>query len=277
MAAARLFGLVGSPVEHSASPKIFKQWFLDHGVNADYQAFNVTSRNGRSILRSLRTLNVIGVNVTAPLKKVMSDAVDRCVGDANCVGAVNVVVVNGPHWEGHNTDAEGFVRSLEQQFGAFLSGISVVVLGAGGAAAAVVAGVARRGVRSVTLLNRTPPRALALKRRMAVFFPEVEFAYGRLCAADFREVAPSVQLVVNCTSGAAAAEVAALDFGHLHRSAVVSDLNYWMAERPWLDQWRSHGAGVDNGYGMLLHQAALSLEHFTGITVPVDDLGQNLR
>lgn len=277
MAAARLFGLVGSPVQHSASPKIFKKWFEQYGLDAEYVAFNVPSKNGAAILRSLRTLSVAGVNVTAPLKAVMARAVDRCLGDAICIGAVNVVVAKGQQWEGHNTDAEGFVRSLDHQFGSFLLGKSVAVLGAGGAAAAVVAGVARRGVRSVTLLNRTPRRALALHRRMAGFFPEVTFASGRLGAASFREVAPSVDLVVICTSGAAASEIASLDFDVLPRSSVVSDLNYWMVDRPWLDRMRARGAGVDDGYGMLLHQAAVALEHFTGVTVPVDDLRRDLR
>lgn len=261
-----IFGLVGHPVRHSLSPAMHNALLVEHGVDAVYVAFDVFPDRADAVADAIRTLDVRAVNLTVPFKAVIVphlDTVTRAVEEA---GAANVVVNHEGHLTGYNTDGEGFVRGYEAEFGAAIAGRRAVILGAGGAARAVAAGLADRGVRSVVFANRTADRASASASHLARFFPAVSFD-GDVLSADCLARHPA-DLVVNCTAGGAEELIEAINLDPLAADTVWCDTNYWMAEPPAIARCRARGLRTQTGLAMLAHQGALSFELFTG--VPVD-------
>ncbi len=262
----RLFGVLGAPVTHSRSPSLHEAWLAEHGVDARYLALPVDPGRGEEIVPALRTLGLAGVNVTVPFKEVVAAGVDDLRGAAAWLRAVNTVVREGDRLVGHNTDAQGFVNGVVGAFGDVISGARTVVIGAGGAGLAVGAGLASAGAWSVTWLNRSPERAERAAARIGRAVPGVRAQGAGLDANTFREAVYDAQLVVVATSGAAVDALGELDFGLLRSRAILCDLNYWQHAPPWLVSHAARGGPVQDGWPMLVHQAALAFSLFTGIS-----------
>lgn len=190
-----------------------------------------------------------GVNLTVPLKEIGARCADRLSPDATRIGACNTLVRRGEHWEGFNTDLEGFRRAVLDA-GGRLDG-QVVVLGAGGAARAVVGALGPTAQR-IVVLNRTESRARALG-----------VAWGPLEA--FGAHVTDADLVVCAVSGPGLPAIRALSLDGLPPTALWMDLNYWCADPPHAAALSARGNPFDDGLGMLLHQGALAFEHFTGV------------
>lgn len=272
--ATRTFAVVGWPVARSRSPALHAAWLAEHGVDGVYVALPVPPDRGAEIVPALHTLGLAGVNVTVPFKEVVAAEVDELRGVASWLRAANTVVREGDRLVGHNTDAAGFVAGLVGEHGGVVKGARAVVLGAGGAGLAVGAGLAQAGAAEVTWLNRSPGRAEAAAARVARACPGVGCTSGPLDAATFADLAPRADLVVVSVSGEGADAVAALDLARLRPDAVLCDLNYWQHDPPWLAAHRARGGRVQDGWPMLVHQAALAFALFTGIS---PDPGPALR
>jgi shikimate dehydrogenase len=268
----RVFGLVGHPVRHSLSPAMHNELFRRRGIDAIYVAFDVPPARAGSVGAAIRTLNLAGVNLTVPFKERVLPDLDDLSASARLAGAVNVVLREGDALVGHNTDGEGYVRALHDELGVAPRGSRAVVLGAGGTGRAVAAALAEHGATDVTLLNRTVGRAEAAAAALSVAFPGTRFAAAPLLPGSFAGLAPSADLVVNCTSGEAVSAVAALDVTGLRRGSVWTDANYWMADPPQLTACAGRGVRIQRGIGMLIHQGALSFGLFTGVTVDTDTI-----
>jgi shikimate dehydrogenase len=245
-----VYALLGSPVARSRSPALHNAWFAETGRNAVYVALEV--RDGAAI-DAAWAIGLRGANLTTPLKELAVGRV-RCDGDAAAIGAVNLLVREDGGWVGGNTDAEGFVRSLEAR-GIAIAGRRCVVLGAGGAARAVVVGLRRRGAGEIAVRARRPERAR-----------EVAALVGGSGAALDRGAARGADLVVVATSGRVGA-LAELDLDRLGADPVWVDLNYWDPDPPGSARAGAAGCAVVDGLGMLEWQAALSFERWTGIAV----------
>jgi shikimate dehydrogenase len=159
-ATTKLAAVIGSPVRHSLSPALHNAAFGARGANWVYLAFEVSAGQGRDALAAVRTLGIGGLSVTMPLKEEIWAALDQVDPAAQALRSVNTVVV-GPTGElvGHSTDGAGFVDSLRLDAGVEPAGLRVVVLGAGGAARAVVDALARAEVSELVVVNRTVARA----------------------------------------------------------------------------------------------------------------------
>ncbi|MBW2255513.1 MAG: shikimate dehydrogenase [Deltaproteobacteria bacterium] len=273
----RVFALVGHPVAHSLSPTIYNALFREEGIDAVYVALDVPPERGPAIASALRVLGLAGVNLTVPHKAAILPDLDDLDDGVVETGAANVVLCQGGRLHGYNTDSEGFCRAFEERFGPGLQGCRAMILGAGGAACAVAVGLARRSAASVVFLNRTASRARAAVTRIAPFHAEVHFEFDRLVPEVFSQRAPGVDLVVNATSGGARDLVDLLDVRALPTTATWCDLNYWMDAPPAFSACRDRGVRTQGGLDMLVHQAALAFELFTGRRVaPVrirSDLG----
>jgi shikimate dehydrogenase len=250
--------VIGSPVRHSLSPAIHNAAFAAAGLDWVYVAFEVAPGQAVDALDAMRTLGLAGLSVTMPHKEAVAAAVDRLDPAASALAAVNTVVVDR-HGAlvGHNTDGAGFVDSLRADGGVEPRGRRVVVLGAGGAARAVVDALARAGASEVVVVNRTAARA---EVAAALAGP-----VGRVgSAVDVSDA----DVVVNATSvgmaGVGADAELAVDPDRLRAGQVVVDLVYHPLDTPLLRAARAAGAvGVD-GLGMLVHQAALQQLLWTG-------------
>jgi shikimate dehydrogenase len=264
-ATTRVAAVIGNPVRHSLSPALHNAAFAALGLDWVYVAFEVAEGPAavRAALAGMGTLGIEGLNVPMPHKTAVAEAVDELTEAARALRAVNTVVrgANG-RLVGHNTDGAGFVASLREA-GHDPAGARCVVLGGGGAARAVVQALAAAGATEVAVVNRTEARAIEAARLAG--------AAGRVAALD---AVGGADVVVNATSVGMGADAGALplDPARLRRGQVVADLVYHPLDTALLGAARAAGATAVDGLGMLVHQAALAFELWTGRQPPVGDM-----
>ena len=300
---AKRVGIIGYPIRHSISPA-FQQAALDHySLDAVYQAWEVAPDELGGFMAGLRESDALGINVTVPHKEAVIPHLDEVDDWAADAGAVNTVRNDGGRLVGHNTDGVGFIRALEGEAGFAPRGRRVLIIGAGGSARAVALALARSGVESITIANRTLQRASDLagdvSRRGAASSPDVPSPLvgegqdeggrilpsreGALASAldveavpleAVAEVAPSADLIVNCTTlgmrHGPDEEGAPVRADLIPPGALVYDLVYNPPDTPLLAEARRAGAVVLGGLAMLVYQGAASFEHWTGLDAPVD-------
>lgn len=259
-ATTRVAGVIGNPVRHSLSPVLFNAAFAVLRLDWVYVAFEVPEGGAPGALAAMRSLDLAGLNVTMPHKTAVADACDQLTADAAALRSVNTVVPLGDgRLLGDSTDGEGFMRSLREA-GHDPGGRRVLLLGAGGAARAVALALGREG-SAVTVAARR----LADASQAAALAPAgeaVEWDAVRL-------VAPAAELIVNATPVGMSGGALPIAPEVLRRGQVVADLVYHPLETPLLKAARDAGAEVVGGLGMLVHQAALALERWTGESAPV--------
>lgn len=263
-AQTRLYGLIGHPVRHSLSPAMYNELFRRFGLDACYAAFDVDPQRANDVGQAIRTLDLVGVNLTVPFKEKILPQLDHITLAAEEAGAVNVVIGVDGWLTGYNTDGEGLVCALSEHGVQDLQDREVVVFGAGGTARAVSAALLDRGIQRLALLNRTVERAEDAARALSRVTRDVEISTGTLASADFYQQAQGARLVINCTSGPAAATIEGFDPNVLGADALWVDANYWMPRPPLMGVCQEIGVDFMTGHGMLLHQGALAFELFTG-------------
>jgi shikimate dehydrogenase len=261
-AGTRVAGVIGDPVRHSASPALHNAAYAALGLDYVYVAFAVPAGRGGDAVRAMPVLGLVGLNVTMPHKADAALACDELSPAAAMLGAVNTVITrpDGRLW-GDSTDGEGFVRALHDE-GIDPAGRSVLVLGAGGAARALVLALGRSGAR-VVVAARRPDAA----RDAATLAPGGE---GR--GLDGLEACvASVDVVVNATPLGMSGETPPFDPAALDGHHAVMDLVYHPARTPLLVAAEARGVRTAaNGLGMLVHQAALAFHAMTGRDAPLD-------
>ena len=261
--ATHVAGVIGWPVEHSLSPVIHNAAFAALGMDWVYVPLPVVPGALRAAAAGLVSLGFRGANVTMPHKTESAEIAGELSDEARRLRAVNTFVVSGDTLQGYNTDAQGFDRFLRRDAGFDPAGCSTLVFGAGGAARAVTLALALAGAARLKVAVREEARASDLVTAVEGTGLRVEvipFDEAENVAAD---------LVVNATplgaDGVTAPPLPALGPG-----VVVVDLLYRAAPTPWQVEAREAGADVSGGLGLLLHQAALSFELWTGTPAPLE-------
>ncbi|MDK2816198.1 MAG: shikimate dehydrogenase [Moorella sp. (in: firmicutes)] len=275
-ASTGLVALMGCPVEHSLSPLMQNAAFAATGLDLVYLAFAVTPSGLPAALAGLKALGFRGANVTVPHKEAVIKYLDAVEPTAARIGAVNTIVNEGGRLNGYNTDASGFLRSL-QEAGFNPAGMKAVILGAGGAARAVAFALAGAGCTGLTIANRTLERAGHLAAALAGLSVLV-----KACALEEEELRPRVEeadLVVNATSAGMAPMEGAVPLPAvwLHAGQWVYDLVYNPLETRFLRDARQRGCRAISGLGMLLYQGAAAFTLWTGKPAPVEVMGEALR
>jgi shikimate dehydrogenase len=267
-AETRLAGIIGDPVRHSLSPVLHNTAYAELGLDWAYLAFEVPEQQTRDALAALRTLGLVGLSVTMPHKTAAADLVDELTEDARTLHSVNTVTrcADGA-LHGDSTDGPGFVCSLREA-GHDPAGSVVLLLGAGGAARPVALALTRAGA-SVRIAARRPDAAASA----------AELAGAEPIAWDERVgAAGGAAIVVNATPiGMGGDGAAPLPAAALHSGQVVADLVYHPLETPLLAAARVAGAATVDGLGMLVHQAALQVERWSGLDAPVDAMRNAVR
>ncbi len=266
-----MVGVIGSPIAHSLSPRLHNAAFEALGLAGTWRsaAFDVPPGQAAAALADMRRAAVTGLSVTMPHKAEVAVLVDECTAVARRLAAVNCVVNDGGVLTGTNTDGEGFVASLARGVGFDPRGRRCLVLGAGGAARAVVLALADSGAGAVVVANRTPERAVAAAALAGPAGSTVSLSESALA-----EALAQADLVVNATpvgmQGVAGDEGWTADPRRLGPGQVAADLVYAPRPTPWLSQAAASGATVLDGLGMLVHQAAAQLQLWTGLEPPVE-------
>ncbi len=254
-------GVMGWPVEHSRSPALHRFWLKQYGIDGDYALLPVPPENLAAALRGLRAQGFVGCNLTIPHKEAAVAILDRVDPAARRIGAVNTVVVAADGTlDGSNTDAFGFSENLRMAVpGWHAAAGPAVVLGAGGAARAVLAALLHVGASEIRLLNRHRERAEALAAAFG----------GAIRVGEWSERAAALAgaaLLVNATSlGQAGQPALELALDALPSAAVVNDLVYVPLETPLLAAARARGNTAVDGLGMLMHQARPGFAAWFGV------------
>ena len=269
-ASTHVVGVMGYPVAHSLSPLLHNTAFAHLGLDWVSVGFAVPPGRAAAALVGARDLGIQGLSVTMPHKEDVAAAVAVRTSEAERLGAVNCVADDHGVWLGDNTDGAGLVASLARGGRFVPGGRRCLVVGAGGAARAVVAALGDAGAGEVVVVNRTAGRAVAAA---ALAGPA-----GRVGTAA---EAGAADLVVNATpAGMDDVEDASgwpIPPDLLGPGQVVVDLVYHPAVTPWLVAAAERGATTMNGLGMLVHQAALQIERWTGQEAPVDAMWGAVR
>lgn len=264
--AAIIAGVAGWPVAHSRSPRIHNHWLRQYGIDGVYIPFAIPPERLEEALRALPALGISGTNVTLPHKEAAFRAVDTTDRWAERLKAVNTVTVQEDGTlHGENTDAFGFLESLMETVPEWSADAGpAAVLGAGGAARAVIAGLQDAGVPEIRVANRTHSRAEAIAEEFGDPVRTVRWEQRT-------EALDGCALLVNTTSlgmhGQAALEI---DLKALPETAVVYDIVYVPLETPLLADARRRGNRAVDGLGMLLHQARPGFRSWFGRDPVVD-------
>ena len=262
----RVAGVIGWPIDHSLSPSMHNAAFRALEMDWAYLAFPIHPDHVQHAVTGLFEAGCAGLNVTIPHKHAVMDCCASLSPAARAIGAVNTLVpMPDGGIRGDNTDAEGFLRALDEAAPVALDGHDVLLIGAGGAARAVAFALRGRGA-NVRVANRTADRAADLGEPISFTRDAME------------QAASTASLVVNATSlGMGRDDVPPeLPLDALAHGAVAYDLVYRAEPTPWLRAAAERGARTVDGLGMLLHQGAAAFAQWTGVEPPLDAMRQGL-
>ncbi len=249
-------GIIGYPVDYSLSPAMHNAAYATLGLNFAYLAF--PAKEIISAIRGIRALSIRGVSVTLPHKKDAIRFVDKAETLARKIGAINTIVNDNTKLTGYNTDCEGAVRAMEEVMPLYRK--SAIVLGAGGAANAIVHGLAKKGMY-VLIISRNEDEARVLAKR-------TKTGYGSV--ADLAEIRYT-DFLINATSVGMKPlqEKSLVPATLLHKNLTVFDIVYAPKETQLLKDAKTAGCKIIFGYKMLLYQAVRQFELFTGKKAPL--------
>ncbi|WP_119679801.1 shikimate dehydrogenase [Indioceanicola profundi] len=248
---ARIAGVMGWPVGHSRSPRLHGFWLRQHGIDGAYVPLAVPPDRVEQAIRALPALGLRGCNVTVPHKEAALRAVDRLDPVAKRIGAVNTILVHEDGTlEGRNTDGFGFVENLREGAPGWRADAGpAVVLGAGGAARAILVALLEEGAPEIRLTNRTAARAEELAAEIG----------GPIRIVPWERRADALSgaaLLVNTTTqGMTGQPALEIELSDLPATALVTDIVYTPLVTPLLAAAQARGNPVVDGIGMLLHQA----------------------
>ncbi len=256
---ARAACIIGWPAGHSRSPLIHNYWLKKHGIAGEYRREAVPPEKFAEFVRNLAAHGYVGANVTIPHKEAAL-ALSLPDEDAKAVGAANTLWLADGELRSTNTDVEGFIANLDAAAPNWDHGIEMaVVLGAGGAARAVIFALIARGVPRIHVANRTVERGEALAKRFGESVHPIRWE-------EARDLFAGAQLLVNATSlGKTNQPPLEIAIDHLPARAVVVDLVYVPLETPLLAAARARGLRTADGLGMLLHQAVRGFSLWFGV------------
>ncbi|MDC0136603.1 shikimate dehydrogenase [Sulfitobacter sp.] len=261
-----LAGVIGSPIAHSKSPQLHRHWLKTYGIPGHYIPMDVSYDNLENVLRTLPQMGFVGVNITTPHKEKVMEIADLVTDRAVLIGAANTLIFRKDgKIHADNTDSYGFIENLKTGAPQWnpRSG-PAAVLGAGGAARAVIFSLLEAGVPEIMLSNRTRVRADKLKQDFGSRIRVYEWVQASNMIDD-------ADLLVNTTSlGMIGKSELRVPLDGLRSSTIVTDLVYAPLKTKLLATAEEYGCATVDGLGMLLHQAVPAFERWFGRRPDVD-------
>ena len=274
----RMAAVIANPIRHSISPFIHNQAYQLTATNAVYLAWEVEEEQVEPSLQQLRVLDMLGANISMPYKKKVLPFLDQVDGSAQLIGSVNTIVQKDGRLTGYNTDGLGFLKSLPMNFS--IDKKKLVLLGAGGAATAIVVEAIRQGVREIHLFVRPE----SLTKYQAIFSPLSQALAFSIVLHDLSSrdqlnaTIEGTGLLINATGlGMDGATLPIPKDFNFPKGCLVADLAYFPAKTPFLQLAEEQEVQTVNGLGMLFHQAGLAFELMTDKTFPEKEVWQALK
>ncbi len=259
----KTYAVIGDPIDHSFSPALHNAAFLFTGLDCTYIAYRIPKGELEYGVEALKKINIAGFNVTIPHKVDMMKFLDESDNECKVVGATNTIVNEDGRFKGYNTDVDGFLDPIKKR-NIDSKGSDVLLIGAGGAARAIIAGFAKEKVHRITITNRTRERAENL----------VKFAQGLGLESDYLDLesagdtANKYKFLVNATSVGLKGIGCPISTRNIGKESIVYDIVYLPVETPLIDQSKNQGATIIYGWEMLLAQAMKSFEIWTDKPAP---------
>ena len=274
----RLLGLIGTPVGHSKSPAMYNYCFDKYGLNCAYLAFDVPMEKVEEAVNALRTFNVMGANVTMPLKNAVIPYLDEVSAASQAIGSVNTIVNKDGKLTGYVTDGMGYTGELRRG-GVEIAGKTVTLLGAGGAASAIAIEAALEGAKEIRVFNKRDAfweRALNNLETIGKAAPACKISLNDLDDAEaLRASIDSSDILTNATRvGMKPLDDQSLitDTSLFRPGLIVTDVVYDPGETKLLREAKAAGCKTFDGLGMLVEQGAASFKLYTGLDMPVAEV-----
>ncbi|MGI0046967.1 MAG: shikimate dehydrogenase [Nitrosotalea sp.] len=255
----RTYAIIGDPIDHSLSPALHNASFAFLRLDCTYIAYRIPKGDLDASIADLKKIGIAGFNVTIPHKVDMMRLLDEVDEECKRVGATNTVVNTDGRLKGYNTDVDGFLDPIRKRK-IDCKDANVLVIGAGGAARAVIAGFAKEKVRKITIANRTQERANDIVNFAKQFGLESEY----IDLTQAGERAASFMFIVNATSVGLKGVGCPISTKNITRDSIVYDIVYMPVETPLIQQAKEQRAVIIYGWEMLLAQAMKSFEIWIG-------------
>lgn len=274
----RIVGVIGDPVAHSRSPQMHNAAFAKAGLDYVYVPFHVRPDDLAAAIAGFKAINVVGINVTLPHKQAVIPFLTSISREAELIGAVNTLTFVDGNIHGNNTDAPGVLQALDEDGNTSGTpvGEKVVVLGAGGAARAVVVALALRGVAAITIANRTVEKAVSLATEMG---QKTGVSMQGMGLTDERlplSIRESKLLVNTATISMDVTHPLLISADWLQPNTIVYDIVYTPPVTPLMQAATERGCQTLGGIGMLVHQGAIAFEKWTGVAPCIETMRQAL-
>ncbi len=266
-----MFILLGNPVEHSLSPAIHNSACSALGLNSVYLACPVEAYRLEAALEGIKALSVVGANVTSPYKEAVLPFLDSISTESRQIRSVNTILNKNGHLHGTSTDGEGLFRSLKHAAPGYESGQNIMMVGAGGAARAAAYTLATRGAAKITVFNRSRQKSRDLSAMLTESTPLKQSSDRPFQKDVLKQAIASCKVIIYCLpfdSPEFMESLAEIDWPD--HNPLLIDLRYNPARTAVMAAFEDRGGKAINGLGMLVEQAALSFELFTGEKAPLE-------
>ena len=267
----KTFAVIGDPIDHSLSPNIHNAAFRELELDCTYIAYRIPQGELEEGLESLKKIKISGFNVTIPHKIEVMKFLNKVDEDCSLIGASNTVSNNNGELKGYNTDMDGFLEPIKRK-NIVIEDTSVLLLGAGGAARAIVAGFAKEKAKSITILNRTKQKAMSL----AQFAHKIGIDANAMSFNEFGNSVSDYKFIINATSIGLKNEKTPLPIETLDKDSIVYDIVYMPMNTDLIKKAKQKGATVIYGYEMLLGQATRSFEIWHNVKAPYEAMKKSI-
>ena len=266
MAEKQLYAVLGYPISHSLSPKIHQYWLKKHQIDASYLSLPVPKNYLADILQSLPKMGFHGVNLTVPLKETALSLCDELSDAAQKIGAVNTIIFKNKKTYGDNTDANGFMAALKYKYPSHQSQ-KTILIGAGGAARAVLYALLNAKTPHIIIYNRTAMRAQQLCAEFSSYYPKSKIEVSKTL-----QPIENIDLIINSSiCGMNGENEIEFDFTKYQQPIIAYDLVYHPPQTTFLADAERANHHVMNGLDMLLYQAAHAFHLWFGVMPDIDD------
>lgn len=261
----KTYAIIGDPIDHSFSPALHNAAFLFLGLDCTYIAYRIPKGELEFGVEALKKIGISGFNVTIPHKVDMMKFLNESDNVCKLVGATNTVISEDGYLKGYNTDVDGFLDPIKKRK-IDSKGSDVLLIGAGGAARAIVAAFSKEKVRKITIANRTYERAKEL----------IKFSQNLGLESDYSDIQSAGEIinrykfVVNATPVGLKGSGCPISTKNINKESIVYDIVYFPVETPLIEQSKKQGATIIYGWEMLLAQAMKSFEIWTNKPAPYE-------
>ena len=267
----KTFAVIGDPIDHSLSPNIHSAAFRELDLDCSYIAYRIPKGELEEGIEGLKKINIAGFNVTIPHKVEMMKYLQKIDESCSVIGAVNTVTNTDGVLKGYNTDMDGFLDPFKKK-NLNIADTKVLLLGAGGAARAIVAGFAKEKAKSITIANRTLENA----KNLSEFAEKISLISNAITLDDVKDSAKDYDIIVNATSVGLKNEPSPISLDDINEKTIVYDIVYMPMNTDFLKKAKEKNAVIIFGYEMLLGQAVRAFEIWHEMEAPYNAMKKAL-